>query len=70
MRPAPWHRYDFATETSESCLGRRWGVNVELEKILRLNRDLVERSKVSKAPQKAKKVRTELAERVRHERSK
>jgi flagellar motor switch protein FliM len=39
-------------------------------KILKLNRDLVARSMVSKSPQKAKKVRTELAKRVRHERSK
>ena len=39
-------------------------------KIFKLNRDLVARSMVSKAPQKAKKVRTELAKRVRHERSK
>ena len=39
-------------------------------KILKLNRDLVARSMVSKAPQKAKKVRTELAKRVRHERNK
>ena len=38
-------------------------------KILKLNRDLVARSMVSKSPQKAKKVRTELAKRVRHERS-
>ena len=39
-------------------------------KILKLNRDLVARSMVSKAPQKAKKVRTELAKRIRHERGK
>ena len=39
-------------------------------KILKLNRDLVARSMVSKSSQKAKKVRTELAKRVRHERSK
>ncbi len=43
---------------------------VEMGKSLKLNRDLVARSMVSKAPQKAKKVRTELAKRVRHERSK
>ncbi len=36
-------------------------------KILKLNRDLVVRSMVSKAPHKAKKVRTELAKRIRHE---
>ena len=39
-------------------------------KILKLNRDLVARSMVSKAPQKAEKVRTELAKRVGHEGSK
>ncbi len=39
-------------------------------KILKLNQDLVARSMVSKAPQKAKKVRTDLAKRVRRERSK
>jgi hypothetical protein len=38
----------------ESCLGRKRGVNVELGKILKLNRDLVARSMVSKAPQKDK----------------
>ena len=45
-------------------------MTVEMGKILKLNRDLVARSMVSKAPQKAEKVRTELAKRVRHERSK
>ncbi len=39
-------------------------------KILKLDRDLVARSMVSKAPQEAEKARTELAKRVRHERSK
>ncbi len=39
-------------------------------KILKLNRDLVVRSLVSKAPQKARKVRNGLAKLVRHERSK
>jgi hypothetical protein len=39
-------------------------------KILKLNRDLVARSIVNKYTQKAKKVRTELAKQVRHERSK
>ncbi len=42
-------------------MGRRRGVNVKLEKILKLNQDLVERSIVSKAPQKVKKARTELS---------
>ena len=37
---------------------------------MKLNRDLVAHSMVSKAPQKANKVRTELAKRVLHERSK
>ena len=47
-------------------------MKVEMGKILMRNRDLVARSMVSKAPQKAEKpeVRTELAKRVRHERSK
>ncbi len=58
------------SQTLESFLGRRRGVNVEMGKILKLNRDLVARSIVSKAPQKAKKVRTELAKRVRHEKRK
>ncbi len=40
-----------------------------MEKILKLKRDLVARSIVSKAPQKAK-VQTELAKRIRHERRK
>jgi hypothetical protein len=52
-------------------LGRRRGVIVEMGKILQLIWDLVARSCmiVSKAPQKAK-VRSEVAKRVRHERSK
>ena len=51
-------------------MGRRRGIKVEMGKILKLNRDLVSRSMVSKAPQKAMKVRIELAKRIRHERSK
>ncbi len=58
------------SQSLESCLGRRRGFNVEMGKILKLNRDLVARSIVSKAPQKAKKVRTKLAKRFRHEMSK
>ncbi len=38
--------------------------------MLKLNRDLVASSIVSKAPQKARKVRTVLAKRLRHKRSK
>ncbi len=51
---------DKTSQTLESSLGRRRGVKVEMRKILKLNRDLVARSMVSKAQQKAKKVRTEL----------
>jgi hypothetical protein len=61
---------DKTSQSLESSLGRRRGIKVEIRKILKLNRDLVARSMVSKAPQKVKKVRTELAKRVRHERSK
>jgi hypothetical protein len=59
MRPA--HR---TSQTLESCLGSGRGVNVEMGEILKLNRNMVARSVVSMAPQKAEKVRTELAMRV------
>ncbi len=63
---------DKTSQTLESCLGRSRGIRVEMGKILKLNRDLVALSMVSKAPQTAKKVRTELAQRSRvwHEWSK
>ncbi len=61
---------DKTSKTLESCLGRSREIRDEMGKILKLNRDLVARSMVSKAPQTAKKVRTELAQRSRHERSK
>jgi hypothetical protein len=62
MRPA--HRQD--AQSLKSGLGRRRGVNDEIKKVLKLNRDLVARSmaRVCNAPQKAKKFRTELAKRV------
>ncbi len=68
MRPA--HRLDFAVVGNllRPETGRRFQDGEDLE--LRLDRDLVARSKVSKAPQKAENVRTELAKRVWHERSK
>ena len=69
MRPAVALHIDKTAQTLESSLGRRRGIKVKMGKILKLNRDLVVRSMVSKTPQKAKKVRTELAKRVRHERS-
>ncbi len=48
-----------------------WSLGIKVE-IMKLNRDLVAHSMASKAPQKAKKVRTKLAKRIslRHERSK
>ncbi len=55
---------DKTSQTLESCLGRRRGVNVEMRKILKLNQYLVACSMVSKVPQKAEKVRTTLAKRV------
>ncbi len=58
---------DKTSQSMESCLDRRRGVNVEMGKILKLNWELVDCSIVSNAPQKAKKVRTELARRIRHE---
>ncbi len=48
-------------------LGPETGSQCRSGKTLKLNRALVSRSIVSKAPQKAKKVRNELAKRVRHE---
>ena len=49
------------------CWSRK--IKVEMGRILKLNRDLVARSKASKAPQNAEEVRTELAKRIRNERS-
>ncbi len=60
---------DKTSQTLESSLCWSRGIKVEMGKILRLNRDLVARSMASKAPQKANKVRIELAKRITtHER--
>ncbi len=64
MRPAHRLLVDFAHVGKLLGPARRRGVNVEMGKILKLDRDLVARSMVYKASQKAVKIRTELAKRV------
>ncbi len=49
-------------------MGRRRGVIVEFGKIMMLNRDLVARNMVGKAPLRAKKVWKKPTRRIQHER--
>ncbi len=46
----------------KNCLGQKQGVNVQIGQILKLKRDLVARSIVNKATQKAKNVWTKLGQ--------